>query len=158
MKKASISASTRGLRRQLSTVLLAGTAMTIVAAPAFAQEAEDEQSTEGVIIVSVIRALSQRLSTKNAMRIVSSKSSRQKISASCPIRILPRSLKISLASRSPETLVSGPEFKSVDPTITALKSMALVPSVPVQAAAASTSKTSMRRLSLRSKSSRRQQQ
>jgi len=55
MKKASISASTRGLRRQLSTVLLAGTAMTIVAAPAFAQEAEDEQSTEDVIIVSGIR-------------------------------------------------------------------------------------------------------
>jgi hypothetical protein len=55
MKKASISASTRGLRRQLSTVLLAGTAMTIVAAPAFAQEAEDEQSAEDVIIVSGIR-------------------------------------------------------------------------------------------------------
>ncbi|MEJ6595697.1 TonB-dependent receptor [Parasphingorhabdus sp.] len=55
MKQAGISALNNRSRRRISAALLAGTAMTMVAAPAFAQEAEADQSNENVIVVSGIR-------------------------------------------------------------------------------------------------------
>lgn len=55
MKQAGISALNNRSRRRISAVLLAGTAMTMAAAPAFAQEAEADQSNEDVIVVSGIR-------------------------------------------------------------------------------------------------------
>ncbi|WP_206169954.1 TonB-dependent receptor [Sphingorhabdus sp. YGSMI21] len=72
MKKASISASGKVLRRRASAFLLAGTAMTLVAAPAFAQEAEDDQADDNVIVVSGIRgSLAKALDEKrNAESLV----------------------------------------------------------------------------------------
>jgi iron complex outermembrane receptor protein len=55
MKQAGISAFNIRSRRRVSAVLLAGTAMTILATPALAQEAEADQSNEDVIVVSGIR-------------------------------------------------------------------------------------------------------
>lgn len=55
MKQAGISALNNRSRRRVSAALLAGTALTMAAAPAFAQEAEADQSNEDVIVVSGIR-------------------------------------------------------------------------------------------------------
>ncbi|VWX62090.1 TonB-dependent receptor [Sphingorhabdus sp. 109] len=72
MKKANISACGKGLRRRMSAILLAGTAMSLAGTPAVAQEAESDQSEDDVIIVSGIRgSLAKALDEKrNAESLV----------------------------------------------------------------------------------------
>ncbi len=72
MKKANISACGKGLRRRMSAILLAGTAMSLAGTPALAQEAESDQSEDEVIIVSGIRgSLAKALDEKrNAESLV----------------------------------------------------------------------------------------